>query len=284
MAEITARPPMAVTAPTVAYVDWSAVIAGAAMASALSWLLIGFGTALGLSTTSPWQGDSGLSVQALTYLAVAWIVVQHIAAMLVGGYVAGRMRARYDGATTDEVEWRDGVHGGLVWALAVVASAWLAMSAAGTGLQAAGQAGLAAANSDLVKYQVGVLTRTPEGKASQPLPVETRDEVAGVILRSMANGRLSVPDREYLSDVVAQRTGLSREEGGRRVDATYAETVRLAKEAADKARKAAIAAGLITAVGLLVSLTAAWWSAVKGGGHRDTNRLAHFGPALFRRH
>lgn len=283
MTEIAPRPPLAATAAGVSYVDWSAIIAGAAIAAALSWLLMGFGTALGLSATSPWRHESGLSVGTLAYLAVAWIAVQHIAAMLAGGYVAGRMRARFETATTDEVAWRDGVHGGLVWAIAVIASACLALAAAGSALQTAGQAGIAAANSDLVKYQVGVLMRAPDGKPSQALPNETRDEITGVILRSMANGRIAAPDRTYLTDIVAQRTGLSREESGKRVDAAYAETVRLAKEAADTARKAGIAAGVVTAVGLLVSLTAAWWAAIAGGNHRDTNRPAHFGPALLRR-
>jgi CHAT domain len=39
---------------------------------------------------------------------------------MAGGYVAGRMRLRWHEAG-DETEFRDGLHGGLVWAVAVLA-------------------------------------------------------------------------------------------------------------------------------------------------------------------
>lgn len=151
-----------------------------------------------------------------------------------------------------------------------------------TAAQGAGAAVTVASNSDIVDYQVGVLLRSADAK--QPLPAETRDELAGIVTRSIANGRISEPDRTYLTDVVAQRAGLTREEAAKRVEASYAEASRLAREAADNTRRAAATAGFVTAVSLMVSLAAAWWAAIKGGDHRDTNRPARFGPALlFRR-
>ena len=42
-----------------------------------------------------------------------------IIAFGVGGYIAGRMRAPID-ASDDEIEFRDGTHGVLVWAIAMV--------------------------------------------------------------------------------------------------------------------------------------------------------------------
>ena len=42
------------------FVEWGAVFAGAVLAAALSFVLLTFGTAIGLSATSPWP-NSGLS-------------------------------------------------------------------------------------------------------------------------------------------------------------------------------------------------------------------------------
>ena len=92
-------------------------------------------------------------------------------------------------------------------------------------------------------------------------------------------------DRSYLATVVAQRTGLPQAEAERRVNETITDATRATREAADKARRAAVLGGLVTAISLLVSLAAAWWAAQKGGNHRD-NRLParfNFGPAVTRR-
>lgn len=50
-----------------AYVEWGAIIAGAILASAIAFVLLTFGSAIGLSVTSPFKGE-GL---AGTVLAVA---------------------------------------------------------------------------------------------------------------------------------------------------------------------------------------------------------------------
>jgi hypothetical protein len=71
---------------------------------------------------------------------------------------------------------------------------------------------------------------------------------------------------------VAQRAGVSQEEALKRVD----EALNGARQAADKARRAAILTGLVTAIALLVSFAAAWWAAMKGGEHRDNAVPARF--------
>jgi hypothetical protein len=92
-------------------------------------------------------------------------------------------------------------------------------------------------------------------------------------------------DRSYLATLVAQRTGLPQAEAERRVNETIAEATRATREAADKARRAAVLGGLVTAISLLVSLAAAWWAAQKGGNHRDNRLPARFafGPPAARR-
>ena len=77
MAQIAA--PRADTAG-LTFVEWSAVFAGAVLAAALSFVLLTFGTAIGLSTTSPWP-NSGLSVKVVASLAVFWTMARQATAI-----------------------------------------------------------------------------------------------------------------------------------------------------------------------------------------------------------
>jgi len=102
-------------------VEWGAVFAGGILAAALSFVLLTFGIAIGLSATSPWP-NSGMSTKVIASLAVFWMMAQQIGSVMVGAYVAGRMRSRWH-ETGHEVEFRDGLHGALVWAVGVLISA-----------------------------------------------------------------------------------------------------------------------------------------------------------------
>jgi hypothetical protein len=62
------------------------------LAAALSFVLLTFGTAIGLSATSPWP----LSAKVITSLAVFWVISQQIGSLMAGGYVAGRIRYQVD--------------------------------------------------------------------------------------------------------------------------------------------------------------------------------------------
>ena len=79
------------------FVEWPAILAGAVLAAAISFVLLTFGTSIGLSLTSPWPG-SGMSAKTVAAIAVFWVMIQQIGAFLAGGYVAGRMRARWTDA------------------------------------------------------------------------------------------------------------------------------------------------------------------------------------------
>lgn len=277
--------------PGTSFVEWGAVLAGGAMAAALSFVLLTFGAAIGLSFVSPWA-NVGASTKVIASLAIFWTMAQQIGAAMVGGYVAGRMRSRWDQITEHEVEFRDGLHGGLVWAVSIIISAALLLSAAGaiarTGAAAAGRvASATAANSDPFAYQADVLLRTPGSRpaaatsgASQSVPTtqnaDQRAEVIRIMAKSVAAEGLSEPDRSYLAALVAQRTGLSQGDAEKRVNDAYVAASRDAMEAADKARHAAILTGFVTAAGLIVALGAAWWAAQRGGHHRDNAVPARF--------
>ena len=121
MAQTT--PTAAIVAPTsvagkaASFVEWGAVFAGALAAAAISFVLYSFGSTIGLSLVSPWP-NSGLPVKLVAAVTAFWMLVSQIGSFLVGGYIAGRMRARWSDAASHEVEFRDGVHGLLVWAFA----------------------------------------------------------------------------------------------------------------------------------------------------------------------
>ena len=109
---------VAVESPT-SFLQWTPVIAGALVASALSLVLIAFGAAIGLSivSSSPTWRDAS---PALALVSGLFLLLTAIASFGLGGYVAGRLRERWHaGAHSDVVEFRDGTHGVVAWALAV---------------------------------------------------------------------------------------------------------------------------------------------------------------------
>ena len=119
MADVVATPVRAGTS----YVEWGAVFAGALAASAISFVLLTAGASLGLSLLSPYASQSYSKTAAS--VAVFWSVAVPILSFLVGGYIAGRMRSAWEAASSDEVQFRDGMHGMLVWALSIVAGGLL---------------------------------------------------------------------------------------------------------------------------------------------------------------
>jgi hypothetical protein len=112
-------------------VDWAAIIAGGLLATAISFILITFGAAIGLSLTSPYDG-SGVSLVVLALATGLWVVWVQISSFMAGAYLAGRLRRRLADATAHEIEVRDGCHGLLVWTLGVLTGATLAASLAGS--------------------------------------------------------------------------------------------------------------------------------------------------------
>ena len=61
MAEIAPnmpRPAVVSASPGTSFVEWGAVFAGGAMAAAISFVLLTFGAAIGLSFVSPWADQA----------------------------------------------------------------------------------------------------------------------------------------------------------------------------------------------------------------------------------
>jgi hypothetical protein len=269
-----AAPETVATAAAVpSFVEWGPVFAGAVLASALSFVLLTFGAAIGLSATSPWP-NAGVPARVIASLAIFWTMAQQIGTFMAGAYVAGRLRSRWHEAVQDEVEFRDGLHGGLEWAVGRVIGAALLMATAGsaarTGAELAGKTAMAAAASTSNPMDLVLDTMLRPAPAAAPKAPgqqgeDPRPQISRVLTSAVASGSLSEPNQAYLTQLVAQRTGIPQEEASRRVN----EALAAAREAADKARRAAILTGLVTAISLIISFAAAWWAAMKGGEHRD---------------
>ena len=99
--------------------DWGAIIGGALGAIAISIILLTAGSGFGLSTVEPWS-FANRAPETFAIGAAIWLVVMQWLSAGFGGYLAGRLRAKWVGLRTDEVLFRDTAHGLLAWALATV--------------------------------------------------------------------------------------------------------------------------------------------------------------------
>lgn len=254
------------------YVDWPAIFAGTAFALALSFVLLTFGAAIGLSITSFEPGE-GASMRWMAIASGIWFLWVAITSFAAGGYIAGRMRRPVRDATADEIEARDGAHGVTVWAVGTVLAALMAASGVGGLVGAAGSAAGTAAQ---------VATEAVEGDVDylggRLMQGEGGDTAAAILTRTMGEDELAAEDRDYLVQLVAERTGATPEEAGARVDQAVAEARAFyqdALETAEQARRGAAIGAFLVAATLLVSAAAAWFAAASGGDHRD--RAVPFG-------
>jgi len=261
-------PDAAKPAVKVQYVDWSAVIAGAVLAAALSFVLLTAAATIGLSAVSL---EERSYPRFVAWFAAFWAIAVPIGSLLAGAYVAGRMRPALT-EQSSETGFRDGVHGALVWAASVVIGAFLAMSAVNT----AGRVGatVAAGATEAAKVAtpaVDTLLQLPAGaQGRQALSEEQRARIGRALASAVASGSLNPAARDDLNQTVAQATGIPPQDAEKRVNEAYQTVVR----AVETSRKAAVAGGLLTVTALLFGLVAAWVAAQRGGHHRDINRPA----------
>lgn len=274
-------------------VDWSAVVAGAIAAAAISGLLTAFGVAIGLSLTSAHR-NSGVSITTLAIAGALWMVMVHVWSFTAGGYLAGRLSDVPD-LDPQESQFRAGANGFMVWALGTAVGLVFLALAAGTAARstadAAGNAvsGVAQAASNLsaenVSYVADTLFRaqTAPGGAAPPAAAQNRPdpalvaEAGRIFTVGLADGSLNAGDRAYLAQVVSRQTGLPEADAQRRVDETFTRAKGMkdaaeqrVREAADKARKQAVVAGFLAAAASLAGLVAAAWAAGVGREHQNT--------------
>ena len=260
--------------PSVAGVSWPAVAAGAVVSCALTVVLIAFGIGLGLSVVSPWSG-AGISASTFKIGTGLYLIVIAMLSSSIGGYIAGRLRTRWIGVHSDEVYFRDTAHGFIAWAFASVLGAVLLASPVssliGGGSSAAVQGTASAGRSSgPMDGYVDTLLRsdTPASQQgnAQGNTNESRGELSRLFVSSFRNGtELKPADRDYVSKVVAARTGLSQADADKRVS----EVVTQAKTNLDAARRATAQLAFWLTASLLVGAFCSSLAATEGGGLRD---------------
>jgi hypothetical protein len=257
------------------YVDFSDIVGGALVATAISLILFAFGSAFGLSFTSAEPGE-GVSLRWVAIGGGLWLIWTAVISGAAGGYFAGRMRKPVGDADADEIETRDGAHGIAVWAVATLITALLSATGVGGTIKAVGPVLGDAAESvatvigENADYLAGVALRSDAGLSSP----QARAEVARVLVRGLGEKEVSESDRVYLAQVVATESRIPAGEARTRIDQviTDAEKARdAAVEAAEQARVFALIGAFVVAASMLASAAAAYFAAVLGGQHRNGN-------------
>ena len=310
-------------------VSWAAIFAGALAAAVLSLLLFILGIGLGLSSISVWSGR-GAAGDTIGWTAVVWLAFTQLASAGVGGYLAGRLRTRWQGVHTDEVYFRDTAHGFLSWSLATLLMVALMGSVVGSAITGAvksagavasgaaslaggavGAAGTAAAGAigaytakdgDLahnsLSYWINSLFRneglTEEQKDQMKAnahqtahsvrsAAEITQEVTGIFIHGLQDGKLSDDDARYVAQLISERSGVSPAQAQDKVQNAFQkaheqfeqaklkakEIEEKTKQAAETARKATAYSMLWLFVALLVGAFVASLCATWGGRMRD---------------
>jgi hypothetical protein len=236
---------------------------------------MGLASAVGLMVASPsptWRDTSAW----LAILSGFWIVIVGVGSFTLGGYIAGRVRSTWK-ASKDEIEFRDGAHGLLVWAIGVLLGALLLATSAYTfaaGSVAAPPRDTAGAPSFLA-YELDRLFR-PDTAGP-----DLRAAAGRIVMRGLGRTELPAEDRAQLISMASTVSGLPAPDADRRVTQILTD----ARAAASQARKSSVILGFCLAAGLAAAAAAAWFAAGIGGKHRDEefSPPIRFGRAAVRR-
>jgi hypothetical protein len=275
-------------------ISWAAALGGAAVAAAISIMLISFGVGLGFLSVSPFSGNNP-SLMTFTVISAIWLIIVQWVSAFFGGYLAGRLRPSLTDVHTDEVGFRDTATGFVAWAVATLfvvavvaggatsaisgigrAASSMAESAGGGTAQSGAAQAAAVPAGEPSSYLLDTLFRPSQSNpASNVGPAGNTGEAkaeAGRILATGATGDISQPDHDYLVQLVVSRTSLAPADAGKRVDEVIAQERRAidkAKQAADAARKAAAEFSIYTAVSMLIGAFIACVAGAIGGRQRD---------------
>ena len=186
------------------------------------------------STAPTWRDTS----PTLTVLSGLYLVLTALVSFGFGGYIAGRLRSSWDTSLHREfVEFRDGTHGLVAWALAVVISGLVAAVIAATVTSRtlpAAATPTANTGEALIAYDLDRLFRS-EGREQGNLQY-SRAEASRILLAATSRAGMKPDDRDYLTRLVARQTGIAQPDANRRVEE---------------------------------GIAAAWYAATLGGQHRD---------------
>ncbi|MCG2628558.1 hypothetical protein L6654_18135 [Bradyrhizobium sp. WYCCWR 13023] len=256
-------------------IQWSSVISGAFASGAMAFILVSFGVAIGLgvSSASPTWRDASA---ALALLSGLYLIIQAIVSFGFGGYIAGRTARPAPTLATieDDGERRDGLHGLMSWALAILIGAALLAIIGAAAIERSpvrSGAGNATSAEPLLSYELDKLFRAPRRPVNTDMR-EARAEAGRILMTSSSHSGITVDDRAYLVQQVAALTGLGAPDAERRVDASIAD----AHTAINRARRNSVIVAFSVAAAALIGAAVAWAAAVAGGRHRDGEPLPNW--------
>jgi hypothetical protein len=226
-------------------VSWGAILAGATASAAITLVLVAFGVGVGFSVVSPWSGE-GVSASTFTLSAGIYLIVIAMLSSTIGGYLAGRLRTRWQTVHEHERYFRDSAHGVVTWALATVVTAAV-LGSATTAIIGATGAGLAAgapaaARSTVTDGYIDGLMRPAPGRANaastapaaqspaqanqQATDQATSPVATGQTAPNLQGGQIAAPaapqgnvNRGEIGRILA--TGLTRNGSVSDIDRTY---------------------------------------------------------------
>ncbi len=244
---------------------WTPVIAGAIAAAALSFVLLSFGSSIGLAVASPsasWRDTSW----TLALLGGVWLLLTALASFGLGGYLAGRLRPSWRGVESHEIEFRDGIQGLAVWGIAILIGAILAFTAAATvAPRSIPTTPTAATAEPLLAFELDRLFRSDRTTVQAGNDTEARAQAARILTSGLGHTGMAPEDHAYLVRLVEARTGLPPPEAEARVQRAITQ----AAEAIKRARSAAVILAFMIAASLMLGAAAAWLGSTSGGQHRD---------------
>jgi hypothetical protein len=238
---------------------WGAVIAGAAVAAATALFLTILGAGFGLILMPAGAGATFFTLGAIYVLAVQAF------GFAVGGHVAGRLIGP-EIETKKEEEFRAGLHGLVVWALAVVAGLGLLalVSASGARLHGEGprsQSSIAAYWTDILLQPMG-----PHAPSRGEDLAQDKLEAARILAADLHPGAPAhAENHDALIRLTAMDAGGSYQETSARVDFVESQM----RHEIDMARKGAAYAALWIGFALLFGAVLAVAAAISARWEDD---------------
>jgi hypothetical protein len=263
--ETTARP----LAEQFSDIRWGAVIAGTVAAAALAFVLEGFALGVGfaVSSTAPTWRDTSI---ALVIASGIYLVLVALASYSFGGYVAARAYRPATAGTVEAGEFRDGLHGLIVWGLGTLLTGLLALGAVQATTRLAAPSGSSAgpatsvAGENLIALDLDRLFRGAETRGQQNMTYD-RAEAARILFTTSSHRGLQQDDRAYLVRLVSATTGAAAPDAEKRVN----DVVANAHDNIARARRSAVVLAFMLAAAALLGAAVAWYAALEGGRHRD---------------
>ncbi len=143
----------------------------------------------------------------------------------------------------DAIDFSDGVYGLLVWGVAILIGAVLAVGARPSNLSAPNLANpTTSAAEPLLALEIDQLFRS-SNKPTDPSDPEIRAQAARILTTGLGHSTMANDDRAYLVQLVETRTGLSRPDAENRV----AQTLASSRDAVGRARHSAVILAFISA-------------------------------------